>query len=147
MSFVKTILCPVDFSPGSERAAEQAALLAKATGASIELLHVYQIPMVVLPEGVVTTDAEFVTKLTDHAQRQLDTLRDKLLAHGVSVSTRLIQGEPVPTILARAKEMAASLMVLGTHGHGGFKRLILGSTTERVVRQSPIPVLSVHLAQ
>jgi len=67
---------PVDFSAGSERAVDQAALLAKAAGASVELLHVFRVPMLTLPEGEVIATPDFVAKLTDQAQKGLDKYRE-----------------------------------------------------------------------
>lgn len=146
METVKTIVCPVDFSKGSERAVEQAALLAKATGAHVELLHVYQLPVLALPDGVVTATPEFVARLTSKAQEALDVQRERLLTLGVQASTRLLEGHPVERIVERAKQLEASMLVLGTHGRSGFQRFVLGSTAERVVRLSTVPVLTVHLA-
>jgi hypothetical protein len=54
---------------------------------------------------------------------------------------------PVPAIVDCAKQLDASMLVLGTHGRRGFKRFVLGSTTERVVRMATVPVLTVQLAE
>ena len=147
MQTVKTILCPVDFSEGSDRAVEQAAMLAKATGAGVELLHVYQLPVLALPDGVVTATPDFVAKLTTQAQEALDKHRAQLTAQGITATARLIEGHPVQTIVDHTKQIGASMLVLGTHGRSGFKRFMLGSTTERVVRLASVPVLTVHLGE
>jgi nucleotide-binding universal stress UspA family protein len=141
-----SILCPVDFSPGSERVLDHAAELANLKGAVVELLHVYRIPVLSLPEGEVTATPEYVANMLDNATQALDELRTSLATRGIRTTTRLIAGEPVATILERAAELGASLIVLGTHGRGGFKHMILGSVAERVVRTSSIPVLTVRLA-
>jgi nucleotide-binding universal stress UspA family protein len=146
MENLKTIVCAVDFSKGSDRALEHAAALAKATGARVELLHVYQLPVLALPDGVVTATPEFVARLTNQAQEGLDAHRERLAALGVQASTCLREGSAVETIVRRTNEVAASLLVVGTHGRSGFKRFVLGSTAERVVRLATVPVLSVHLA-
>lgn len=147
MDTIKTILCAVDFSKGSERAVEEAAWLAKATGARVELLHVYQLPVLALPDGVVTATPEFVARLTNQAQEALDALRERLEARGVQATTRLLEGNAIEIIVERAKQLDASMLVLGTHGRSGFQRFILGSTAERVVRLATVPVLTVHLTQ
>lgn len=147
MSFVKTILCPVDFSDGSNLAVEQAATVAKATGAHVELLHVYTLPVLSLPEGPILPSPEYVGRIIDGAQKALNELSEGLVSQGVSASTQLLEGAPGPSILARAKELDASMLVLGTHGRKGFKRFMLGSTTERVVRLSSIPVLAVQMTE
>jgi nucleotide-binding universal stress UspA family protein len=147
MDTIKTIVCAVDFSDGSERALERAAVLAKATGARVVLLHAYQLPVLALPDGVVTASPDFVSKLTTHAQEALDRMREKLASQGVNATTQLVEGNPVETIVTCANQLEASMLVLGTHGRSGFKRYLLGSTTERVVRTATVPVLTVQLAE
>lgn len=146
MRRIEKILCPVDFSQGSERAVDEAAYLAGLTGATVELLHVYQIPVLTMPEGQVTATPEYIAKLMATAQDEFDKLRRSLEARKIHVKTTLIDGPAVDTILAHAKESGASLLVLGTHGWSGFQRFVMGSTAERVVRLAEIPVLTVRNA-
>jgi len=153
MEAQKVILCPIDFSKGSDRAVEQAAVLANAIGAQVELLHVYQLPALGLPDGMVTmtpglvtVPPEFVAKRTAEAQDVLEMHRDQLTGHGVRATTQLIEGNPIEQIVERAKQLGACMLVLGTHGHSGFKRFVLGSTAERVLRLADAPVLTVPLA-
>jgi nucleotide-binding universal stress UspA family protein len=149
----KVILCPVDFSKGSDQAVEQAAILASALGARVELMHVYQLPALALPDGMITMTPdlmtvcpELVAKRTAEAQDVLEMHRDQLAGHGVRATTNLIEGNPTERIVERAKELGACMLVLGTHGHSGFKRFVLGSTAERVLRGADMPVLTVPLA-
>lgn len=146
MAQIQSILCPVDFSAGSERAVEQAAVLAQLTGASIDLLHAYLIPVLTLPEGSVTATPEYVARVLTIAQDELDKLRGPLVARGLQVKTTLLDGPAVETILRHAKDSGASLLVLGTHGRTGFQHFALGSTAERIVRLSEIPVMTVRNA-
>jgi nucleotide-binding universal stress UspA family protein len=153
MEAQKTILCPVDFSKGSDRAVEQAGVLANAIGAQVELLHVYQLPALGLPDGMITmtpglltVPPEFIAKRTAEAQDVLEMHRDQLAGRGVRATTQLIEGNPTECIVERAKQLGASMLVLGTHGHSGFKRFVLGSTAERVLRLAEVPVLTVPLA-
>jgi nucleotide-binding universal stress UspA family protein len=141
----KRILCPVDFSKGSEQAVAKAEELAKALQAEIELFHAYQLPVLALPDAPVTVSPTFVANLTDSAERALQLLRDSVRAHGVPVTTRLLQGNPAQAIVERATEIKADLIVLGTHGRSGFRRFLLGSIAERVVRTATVPVLTVHV--
>jgi nucleotide-binding universal stress UspA family protein len=143
----KHILVPVDFSHGSAKAIEQAATLASALGADIELLHAYQLPVLALPDSSVTVSPTYVADLTDRAQRELNRHRDSLLAQGINATTKLVEGNPADTIVQRADSLPATLLVLGTHGRSGFKRFLLGSTAERVVRTATVPVLTVHLPE
>lgn len=145
MESAKKILVPVDFSLGSEQAVAKAAELSRVMNASIELIHVYQLPVFALPDSSVTVSPTYVADLTDRAQRALDKHRDTLVADGVQATTKLMEGIPAQVIVDRAAEIGAEMIVMGTHGHSGFKRFLLGSTAERVVRMATVPVLSVHL--
>ena len=147
MESAKKILVPVDFSFGSERAVEKAAELARVMDASVELMHVYQLPVFALPDSSITVSPTYIAELTDRAQRALEKHRAQLQADGIEASTTLIEGMPAQAIVDHANEIAAEMIVMGTHGHSGFKRFLLGSTAERVVRMANVPVLSVHLPQ
>jgi nucleotide-binding universal stress UspA family protein len=143
----KKILVPVDFSFGSEQAVAKAAELARVMDASVELIHVYQLPVFALPDSSVTVSPTYVADLTDRAQKALDKHRDLLAADGLEASTKLVEGMPAQAIVDHASDIDAEMIVMGTHGHSGFKRFLLGSTAERVVRMATVPVLSVHLPQ
>jgi nucleotide-binding universal stress UspA family protein len=146
-SIGRQILVPIDFSDGSNRAITQAVQLAGALGASIELFHAYQLPVFALPDSSVTVSPTYVADLTDRAQKELDRQRDRLTAEGLSVTTQLLEGNPADAIVERATAVNAQMIVIGTHGRSGFRRFLLGSTTERVVRTSTVPVLTVHLPE
>jgi nucleotide-binding universal stress UspA family protein len=141
----KHILVPVDFSKGSDRAVAQAEALATALGAKIELFHAYQLPVFALPDSSVTVSPTYVADLTDRAQQELNRHRDVLAERGVVASTKLLEGNSADAIVERAQAIGASMIVLGTHGRSGFRRFLLGSTAERVVRMATVPVLTVHL--
>lgn len=143
----KHILVPVDFSKGSDRAVAQAEALASALGAEIELFHAYQLPVFALPDSSVTVSPTYVADLTDRAQRELNRHRDALRARGLSVATKLLEGNPADAIVERAETLHALMIVIGTHGRSGFRRFLLGSTAERVVRMATVPVLTVHLPE
>jgi nucleotide-binding universal stress UspA family protein len=143
----KTILVPVDFSKGSNRAVAQAEQLAVALGTQIELFHAYQLPVFALPDSTVTISPTYVNDLTERAQRELDRHRELLLGRGLGVTTKLVEGNPADAIVERAGQLHATMIVLGTHGRSGFRRFLLGSTAERVVRMATTPVLTVHLPE
>lgn len=143
----KHILVPVDFSKGSDRAVAQAENLASALGADIELFHAYQLPVLALPDSTVTVSPTYVADLTDRAQRELNRHRDRLKEHGIVATAKLLEGNPADAIVERAAALHALMIVLGTHGRSGFRRFLLGSTADRVVRMATVPVLTVHLAE
>lgn len=147
MGSAKKILCPVDFSPGSEHAVTKASELASALGAELELMHAYQLPVLALPDSSITVSPTYVAELTTRAQQELDKHVEGLKQKGITASTRLTEGNPAEAIVERAKEIDATMIVMGTHGRSGFRRFLLGSTAERVVRTATVPVLTVHLAE
>ncbi len=143
----KKILCPVDFSHGSARAVEKARELSCALSADVELLHAYQLPVMALPDGAVTVSPTFVSDMLERAQSELNKHRDELTQAGVNVTTKLLEGSPAEVIAERARELDTPMIVMGTHGRGGFRRFLLGSVAERVVRTAVSPVLTVHLPE
>jgi nucleotide-binding universal stress UspA family protein len=141
----KKILCPTDFSQGSSAAEARAVELARALQAEIELLHVYQLPVVALPDVPVTVSPTYVADLTTRIDELLAEERKALAQQGITVTTKVIEGIPSEAIVQRAEEIGAEMIVIGTHGRTGFRRLLLGSVAEQVVRSSKIPVMTVHL--
>ena len=140
----KKILCPVDFSESSDRALDYALALAKRHGGRVVVMHV-------LP--TVLADPELYPYLTepvlasgearDRAYRRLGDFVHRALADGIGAEVILEDGDVVEEVLKKAERRETDLVVMGTHGRRGFRRLLLGSVTERVLRQSEAPVLSI----
>lgn len=141
---IRSILSPVDFGAGSDHALETALDLAKAVGATVQLLHVYQIPVYGFPDGAFLAGPEIAARLSDAAQKGLDGVVQRIAARGVKVEGHLRQGNPPDEICAVATQLGVDLIVLGTHGRKGIAHALMGSVAERVVRTSNIPVLSVR---
>jgi universal stress protein A len=143
----KTILMPTDFSEPSQRALEYAMALARRLGASLHLLHVVYFPIetAATPEGYWIDLGDMRQKMRDDAERRIQTLAASL--QGIEVTTQVIDGtSPARAITQVAKERPVQMIVMGTHGHGGFTHLLLGSVAERVVRTAACPVLTVSAA-
>ncbi|KAA0256170.1 universal stress protein [Acidobacteria bacterium ACD] len=141
---VGRILCPVDFSHFSESALRHALLLARWLSEPVRLLwvqHGSQAPLDGFPP--LTTSIHAVPDWRERVLAKLSAFGEPARAAGVEVEVEVEEGEPVPTILRRAREIPAGVVVLGTHGHGGFETLFLGSVTEKVVRKATCPVLAV----
>jgi nucleotide-binding universal stress UspA family protein len=138
------ILSPVDFSEGSDRALSYALALAKRHGSAVTVMHV--LPTILADPDVYPYLAEPVlarADTRDRAYRQLGDFVHRALAEGIAVEVVLEDGDVIDEVLEKSKKLAAELVVMGTHGRRGFRRLILGSVTERVLRQSETPVLSI----
>jgi nucleotide-binding universal stress UspA family protein len=145
MKPIKKILVPLDFSPHSKAALDFAVDLARRYEAGLELLYVYEPLTYTLPEGYVLVTPEQLSEILNKLQAQLETVRSQARSAGASqVATTLLQGGPVTEILRFARERDADLIVMGTHGRTGIKRLFIGSVAENVVRSSSCPVLTVR---
>lgn len=141
MAEIRCIVCPVDFSEPSERALEWAADLARDFGAALHLVHVYQLPVYALPDGAVIAGPEFTTRVTSELTKSLAARAEK---HGIaSERTHLVEGVPWREIIRMTEELGAEIIVMGTHGRTGLRHLLMGSVAERVVRTSPVPVVTV----
>jgi nucleotide-binding universal stress UspA family protein len=149
---LQRILVAVDFSPESDAAIHTAFGFARAFDASITLLHVHELPTVM--NGIVPgVDSDADTKLLrDSAHAQLATLvlrlqaRDpRTLEGGITIETAVEGGTPADVILAHARSGGFDLIVLGTHGRTGLRRLLVGSVAEAVIRGASCPVVTVHL--
>ena len=143
MISIKRILCPIDFSGFSRRAVQYAVRIAEWYESEVDLLHVFAsvAPPAVLAEYPATI------KLEANARQQLgkETQRygEPLAAAGVRFTTTVGEGDTVETILAEADSRGCDLIVMGTHGSGGFERLLLGSISEKVLRKARCPVLTI----
>lgn len=146
MISIARILCPVDFSDFSRHALEHAAAIAKWYDAEVMVLHVGPSPAQMSPPPVCGISAALPIDVGEEEQRlmrELDAFVQPYATKVKALSRRVEIGGPVWRILECAAERPADLIVLGTHGHSGFERLMLGSTTERVLRKAPCPVLTV----
>jgi nucleotide-binding universal stress UspA family protein len=143
---LERILCPVDFSEFSAGAAAHAGALARHCGARLTFLHVawVQVPPSSFgaAPGPLLLDEAALQGLEDDLRAFARTRVDP----SVAAEVRVVQGAAANEILGVASEMAASLIVLGTHGRSGFERLMLGSTAEKVLRKATCPVLTVPRA-
>jgi len=147
---MKKILAPIDFSECSWTALEAAASLAKKLGATVDVLHVWQ------PPPYVPLDAAFAMvgagppqTLAAIAEKQANDemmkFVEQLEQRGFKATHKLFEtGNPATRISEIAKEGNYDLVVIGTHGRSGLKRLLMGSVAERVVRLCERPVLSVR---
>lgn len=145
MPKIRKILVPTDFSESSQAALQQAAELARALGASLELLHVWELP-VFLPGELIVSDSGGQGTLVDLVREQANQRLAALVAsaelegiHFSAVSCAL--GIPHAAIVDLATAGQHDLIVVGSHGRTGLKRVLLGSVAERVVRHAPCTVV------
>lgn len=138
---MKTILVPVDFSECSANAAKVACSLAKKTGASIKLIHVYERPYY----GVAAEyfDMQADVKLADWIAIQMAEFKGAYF-EGVEVNEFVFPDRAIWNLFDDEALNDIALVVIGTHGASGAREVFIGSNTEKVVRKSPVPVLAIH---
>lgn len=143
MNDLTKILVPVGDDAASSRALEEAYALAHRFDAKVEVLHTWLIPITpqAYPRAVPApaADADFEAAARRHVASLLDETPPP---PGVSVTPVVRRGTPADTILDEARD--ADLIVMGTAGRTGLARVLLGSTTEQVVRKAPCPVLTMR---
>jgi nucleotide-binding universal stress UspA family protein len=138
---IKTILHPTDFSGHSEAAFQLACTLARNSWARLVVVHVARRPVVAPVEGVFPPGVELYQEELTAKLRSLQAA-----APEVRMEQQLLLGDhPAPAILQVAGEVGCDLIVLGTHGRTGLRRVLMGSVAEQVLRQAPCPVLAVKV--
>lgn len=140
MALPSSLLCPIDFSPGSERALRHALALTAAFGAHLTVVTVNDPALVELAEA-----AGHAETLRDQVEVALMETLERLPAAASPLlpAIEIVTGAPADEILATAERAGAQLIVMGTRGLGNAGRFMFGSTTEKVVRAAHVPVLAV----
>jgi universal stress protein A len=144
----RLFLVPVDFSEHSKKTIQYARQLAALTGASIQLLHVFQIPEypaafyhgLYLEHEAVKIHLETAKR---EAAAQLSLIAEQMRANGLNAESVLRHRNPYEEIVNTAKKIGVDLIIIGSHGYTGLGRLLLGSTADRVLQYAPCPVLVV----
>jgi nucleotide-binding universal stress UspA family protein len=135
---IHRILYPTDFSDLSKPAFDLACCLARDYGAELVVCHVSPWPIVGVADGITV---ELPTGWESETRARLEQIRPD--DPGIRASHRLERGEASAQILKVAAEVKTDLIVMGTHGRGGFSRLLIGSVAEDVLRKAPCPVVTV----
>lgn len=139
---IRKIIATTDFSDESQSGVRYAVTLAEQMRATIALLHVIEPPSRLSGvESVVLARED--SELAEFAREKLAAMAKRESKGGVSVTSSVRTGNPFHEINTVAREDAADLIVIATHGYTGAKRVVLGSTAERVVRHAPCSVLTV----
>lgn len=141
---IQQILVPTDFSEYSKKALKYAVSIAEQLGAKITLLHVVEslaasypyagYPFVVEPDEIVSAARATANQICKEEKINPQLIRETLVQEGISYRE----------IVETAKALKMDLIIIATHGRTGLANVLLGSTTERVVRHAPCPVLVVR---
>ncbi|MFB6141738.1 MAG: universal stress protein [Halorientalis sp.] len=134
------LLFPTDGSEGAERAFEHVLDVAAAHGATVHVLAVADTAR----DSVTQVRGEVVDALETEGEETVAAAADRASERGVETVTEVLQGDPASTIVDYADDRDVDLVVMPTRGRTGLSRLLLGSVTERVVRQAEVPVLTLR---
>ncbi|QDF98554.1 universal stress protein [Azoarcus sp. DD4] len=146
MSAIADILAATDMSAPARHAVARAALLAGETGARFGVTHVVSLGALDALRGLLAASADEVTaRLLDEARDQVGQLAAEIgKRYGVTADVHLAVGSVLGEIAARADAVDAGLLVMGARGAGFMRELLVGSTTERVLRKLSRPLLVVR---
>lgn len=139
---MKRIIVPIDFSEHSEYALKTAAKFAKKDNAEVFALHMLEMSTVALTasDELLGQQAAFFMKL---AEKKFQNFLDKDYLDGVKVTPIIKHFKVFSEVNDVAKKHEADIIIMGSHGSSGIEEMFVGSNTERVVRNSEIPVLVV----
>ncbi len=135
----RKVLCAVDFSPSTKMTIETARQIAEANEGTVILLHVVPMPIEAMGQPLMV---EPLSGAEDDARRRLNRIASESLTHAYEIV--VVTGDPASSIIEAAQEQGADLIVMATHGRTGLSHFFLGSVAERVVRESPLPVMTVR---
>ncbi|MGD0526291.1 MAG: universal stress protein [Polyangiaceae bacterium] len=137
------LLVPVDFGEPSLQALDAAIELATRFRAQLTLVHVYEIPAYVYG-GMTFATTDLFGPIEDAAREQLDKMLHEVQASVTGTKAVLRRGSAAQEILAVIAEVHPDLVVMGTHGRKGVSHALLGSVAEKIVRLSPVAVLTMR---
>lgn len=141
MPEIKKIMLPTDLSEVSEKVCSYALLLARKYGAKIDIVYIIQEPFNLI--DLLSFDA-MAKKYAEVASEQLSIFYSNHLKGKADYEINIRKGIPFKEIKKAAKELGSDIIVMGTQGKTGIDHALLGSTAERTVRLSSIPVLTVR---
>jgi nucleotide-binding universal stress UspA family protein len=141
-----TVLFATDFSESSDHAFEYALMLAKQFDSRLTLIHVINEPVDL--RGFYVPHISF-DKLEEEIEQGAWKVMEKFcrdhLGDYEKHDCHVVPGIPYDEIIKKAEEIGADLIVMGTHGRTGFDHVLFGSTAEKVVRKSPVPVMTIRI--
>ncbi|HET7548580.1 MAG TPA: universal stress protein [Usitatibacter sp.] len=143
----RKILVPIDGSPPSAKGLREAIELAKNQKAKLRLVHVVDASVVIGVTEWPTQLQPLIDGLLDNGRHILERAARMVEKAGVKVESQLYEsmsGPAAATILRDARKSGADLIVMGTHGRRGIRRLVMGSDAEHVLRESKVPLLLVR---
>ncbi len=140
------IVFPTDFSEASLAALPWARRMAEQLQAEIHCVYVVEEPHIYATLDMGPVPIPSVEELSRSAGKRMDAFASTHLKAAGGITTRVLVGRPAEELVRYAKENNAALIIMTTHGYSGVKHVLLGSTTEAVLRHASCPVLSIRNA-
>ncbi|MEG1490468.1 universal stress protein [Acinetobacter sp.] len=140
------ILVPVDGSETSHAAVEKAVEFAKAFGSKITVVQSLVLDPYIAAEYISASQTnDLIERARTSIEESLAAAKAKFNEQGIEVETKLLEGQVIHReIIRAAEELHADLIIIGSHGRTGFKKLFLGSVAQSLLGESHIPVLIVR---
>ncbi|MGD9329861.1 MAG: universal stress protein [Desulfobacterales bacterium] len=143
---IKNILVPTDFSEPSGEGFRQACALAEHFGAVLFVVHVNEpVPTIPAGHGAVVFDvADYQNEMEQYAKTRMQEIVSAAEYSSITMTPLMRRGKVAEEITAAAEDHDVDMIVMATHGYSGWKKLLLGSVTEKVVRMASVPVLTIN---
>ncbi len=146
---VKKILAPIDFSEHSMEAMRTAMEMAKDVGAEVHLMHViaphhHFIPLPLATNAEQSRELAREAAMIEQAEQELARIKKDDFGDSKKVFTYCVVGHPVEKLAEYAKEQDIDLIVMSTHGRSSVEHMLLGGTTEKLVRNAPCSILVIR---
>ena len=140
------ILVPVDGSETSHAAVEKAVEFAKAFGSKITVVQALVLDPYIAAEYISASQTnDLIERARTSIEESLDAAKAKFNEQGIEVETKLLEGQVIHReIIRAAEELHADLIIIGSHGRTGFKKLFLGSVAQSLLGETHVPVLIVR---
>jgi nucleotide-binding universal stress UspA family protein len=142
---IKTILCPVDFFPASDAAVNYAAGLAARYDAAVHLLHVVT-PVAAGTNEYAIDTTDIMRCIQKRSMDEINELLARIKRTGIAAKSELRVGDVYQEIKAAIDDLSPDLIVMGTHGRRGVEHWFVGSTTEKLLRHTPVPLVTISAA-
>lgn len=145
MAKISKVLFPTDFSQGADEVLSYAISMAEKFGAEIDILHVVHQIADMTNFYVPHMSFDVIeAEMEDAARTNLEKVCSEKLDGKVAYSICIRKGIPHREILSMSEELGSDMIVMGTHGYTAIDHVLFGSTAEKVVRNSKVPVLTVR---
>ena len=146
MLTLQNVCCPIDFSEPSYEALETACEITLHFSAQLILVHVVTpIPVIPVHDDPTSFNLPLYEKeMETNAVKLLLQIQQEKIPKAIQSRTMVLQGDPATQIVNMVKDEKMDMIIIATHGFTGWRKFMFGSVTEKVIRLSPCPVLSIR---